>query len=116
MTNVNYAKGYRFERYIANYLRDKDIYVIRAAGSHGTFDLIAIYSGTPHGIQCKLNGKITAKEIIELRRTGERYGIIPYLAFKNGRKTIIQRVTDGTRFSLKQFVEHVKSVRLCTTY
>ena len=116
MTNVYYAKGYRFERYIANYLRDKDIYVIRAAGSHGTFDLIAIYSGIPHGIQCKLNGKITTKEIIELRRTGERYGIIPYIAFKSNRKTIIQRVTDGTRFSLKQFAEHVIYYRPWTTY
>jgi hypothetical protein len=54
MPNRNYESGRRFEYKIANELRADGHMILRTAGSHGAFDLVAI---SPEGevglIQCK---------------------------------------------------------------
>lgn len=50
-----YKKGVAFERRIKYWLEEKGYYVIRSAGSHGIFDLIAIPKNRMeiYGIQLK---------------------------------------------------------------
>ena len=115
MTNVNYIKGRAFENYVANYLRRNGFYVIRAAGSHGVYDLVAIRNGIAYGIQCKTNGRLSRKELIRILETSERYGIIPFLAFRNNKRVKIANLITSECMTLKQFVESVKSEQLCTT-
>lgn len=55
MANKYYAAGRRFEWELAKHLRTKGLNVIRAAGSHGAFDLIAYTDHQkPDFIQCKV--------------------------------------------------------------
>jgi len=105
VTNKAYRKGYRFEIYVANYLRRNGFYVIRAAGSHGIFDLIAIYHGCIYGIQCKTNGRLLRKELIEIVKTAEKHGIIPFLAFRDGRRVKLVNLITSECVTLKQFVQ-----------
>lgn len=42
MGNKNYETGYRFENRVRHWLKDRGYYVIRAYGSKGTFDLVAV--------------------------------------------------------------------------
>lgn len=65
----NYVKGRNFEYRVQNYLRKKGYYVIRAYGSKGMYDLIAIPPSNdkeihnyPLMIQCKTNGYIKPLE------------------------------------------------------
>lgn len=54
MPNKNYLKGVRFERERKKYWEDLGSMVLRTAGSHGAFDLVAIDSvGCCYLIQCK---------------------------------------------------------------
>ena len=80
---TQYQRGYRFEREVMRKLINDGYFVIRAAGSHGVFDLIAIRGFDVKGIQCKLNGKITNEEINKMKYYGEKYGILPMLAWKD---------------------------------
>jgi len=109
MTNVNYVKGRACENYVANYLRRNGFYVVRSAGSHGVYDLVAICHGRVFGIQCKTNGQLSRKELIKIVETSERYGIIPFLAFRNNRRVKIVNLITSECMTLKQFVESVKN-------
>lgn len=69
MASKNYQIGRRFEYRVQNYLRKKGYYVIRAYGSKGMYDLIAIPPNNdkdmhnyPLMIQCKTNGYIKPAE------------------------------------------------------
>lgn len=61
-------------------------YAVRAAGSKGVFDVIAIDRGKVIGIQCKRDGKLLKKERIEMLLVAREYGIIPLLAYMHKRK------------------------------
>lgn len=63
MPNKNYESGRRYEYALAKELRAARWDVIRASGSHGKFDLIAVSQDKPHTvmlIQCK----VTASETV----------------------------------------------------
>jgi len=68
MASKNYVKGRNFEYRVSNYLRKKGYYVIRAYGSKGLYDLLAIpptndkMHNYPLMIQCKTNGYIKPSE------------------------------------------------------
>jgi len=71
LSNKNYVKGRTFEYRTQNFLRKKGYYVIRAYGSKGLYDLIAVPSRTitkyqypklPLLIQCKYNGYVPPGE------------------------------------------------------
>jgi|Deesub1362B_J571_1020462.scaffolds.fasta_scaffold00898_1 Holliday junction resolvase len=86
---MRYTKGRNFEYSIKKKLEDQGYYVCRSAGSHGAFDLIAIKNGVPWGIQCKASERVSKTELEKLREIGRKYGIIPCIAKKNGRRHVV---------------------------
>lgn len=87
--NNNYARGAQFERKVKDYLESKGFYAVRAAGSHGLTDVIAIaplkYLLEDMGavilfIQCK-TGKATMSKAdrIKLHDEAIRHSALPYL-------------------------------------
>lgn len=65
MKNRNYVKGRRLEYEVKQYLMQKGWFVVRSAGSHSPFDLIAIKDGVVSLIQCK-NSKINSINPIQI--------------------------------------------------
>lgn len=64
MPNKNYRKGVRVERMFKKTLEDSGVEVYRTAGSHGTYDLIAVYKDSVSFIQMKAGETgISAKEL-----------------------------------------------------
>lgn len=64
-----YKRGTAFERRIQHWLEGKGYLVIRSAGSHGIFDLIAISSSKIFGIQLKAyNENLYGKELDGFRK------------------------------------------------
>lgn len=68
---TNYAVGRRFEYERMKAYRLLGATVLRTAGSHGPFDIIAIYpNGYAHFIQCKVvDSEAAAKRLIEEFKT-----------------------------------------------
>ena len=66
MVNTHYRKGYVFELKIKHSLESKGFYVVKSAGSHGLFDLIAFDKSISLGLQLKNNCKVSKKEKDEL--------------------------------------------------
>lgn len=63
MTLTNRQRGDYFERQVKATLEAYGWVVIRAAGSHGPFDLVAMRRGnTPTLVECKLSGRIDPAE------------------------------------------------------
>jgi len=89
MSGKSYKKGYRFEREIFNLFSSAGFYVIRSAGSHGTFDLIAIKDGVVFGIQCKYNNHLNKREEMATKVAFKQYGIIPLYAFRKPREPLV---------------------------
>lgn len=55
MTNSNYVSGRRFEYQVKDEYEESGYTVIRASGSHGPYDLVALHpSGQVILIQCKV--------------------------------------------------------------
>jgi Holliday junction resolvase len=60
---TNYVKGRTFEYKIATFFRRRGYFVVRAAGSHGPADLVAMKKGRrPLFIQCKKGSATVGKE------------------------------------------------------
>lgn len=72
----NYRRGADYERKIRDLLTGRGFFVIRAAGSHGICDLIALRSGwCPVLVQCKCGAaRVSAKDGAELARLAHRVG------------------------------------------
>lgn len=105
MSNKNYIKGRTFEYRIQNYLRGKGYYVIRAYGSKGVYDLIAVpptnhlsiapfceWQNQPLGIQCKTNGYIPPKERARFKDIIKKWQLWSILAYREGRKLIFKDI------------------------
>lgn len=65
MTNRNYRRGRALEYRIKKWLEERGFRVIRASGSHGEYDLVAISDKEVVFIQCKLNQRC---KLIECER------------------------------------------------
>jgi len=89
---MSYAKGRRFEYRAKEKLEKAGFYVMRSAGSHGVFDLLAVKPGVVLGVQCKENGRLTKAEFKEIMTTAERYGITPILAYKENRTVVFREL------------------------
>lgn len=79
MGNNNYVRGAAFERQVKAYLEAQGWFAIRAAGSHGLVDVLAI---TPTGsvcfIQCKTGkAKMSKQDKMDLDALASKYGAIP---------------------------------------
>jgi len=100
MVYTNYHRGRNFEYRVKKYLEEKGYFVVRSAGSHGIFDLIAIekldygvsYDNFVYGIQCRVDGKVKKEEIEEMKKIYENFGIIPIIAFRDGKKLAFKNV------------------------
>jgi Holliday junction resolvase len=96
--NKNYVRGRAFEYKIATFMRRKGYFVIRAAGSHGVSDLVAMKKGEkPLLIQCKtgVTQGLTADEHNALLNTAISSGGVPILAFKPEKGPIVFFVLIG---------------------
>jgi Holliday junction resolvase len=86
MTNTSRAAGDYLERQTREALRAHGWIVVRAAGSHGIADLVALRAGnTPLLVSCKTNGKIGPQERTELVETAQRAGARPICAYRRQR-------------------------------
>ncbi len=103
--NARYRKGYRFEMAIYHKFKNAGYFVIRSAGSHGEFDIIAIKDGRILGIQCKYDGRLTKAELERIKETAIKYGILPYLAFAKNRRYYIKNLLADLTYPLNLFLE-----------
>jgi len=110
--NRNYQKGYRFERRIFSYFSNNGFYCVRSAGSHGVFDILAVYRGRIFGVQCKYDGRITKRERERITETAAEHEIIPLLAFVKNRRTWIKRLDTGDEYRINAFIADVKNGKI----
>lgn len=94
---THYQRGARFERAVAARLDFDGYLVLRAAGSHGVADLVAIKPGEVVLVQCKISGIISIAEWNRFYETASRAGALPVLAFKPKRGVYAYHVLCGTR-------------------
>lgn len=106
MGNNHYARGAAFERKVKEYLEVAGYYAVRAAGSHGLTDIIAVHpmtyrkrnkNGKTLFIQCK-TGKATMskKDRNSLYDLATQYGATPLLAQPDGSSIIFYEINpDG---------------------
>ena len=88
-------KGTRFERKVKDFLVEQGFFAVRAAGSHGVYDIVAVkkFSGRTVvlGVQCKHDGKLPCSERDAVQKCAETHGIVPVLAYPTrvGRRSLI---------------------------
>jgi Holliday junction resolvase len=84
---TQYQRGYRFELLVKKKWEDRGYWVIRAAGSHGKADLVAlIHDGDQclvYLVQCKLKGVISLQDREELAKLANDLHCTAVLAYKN---------------------------------
>ena len=81
MALTNRQRGDYFERTTRDALEHYGWYVVRAGGSLGVADLVALRAGDkPLLVSCKLNGRIDPAEREQLHTTARRAGARPLVA------------------------------------
>jgi Holliday junction resolvase len=94
---TNGRRGTDFERKVADALTTDGYLVIRAAGSHGAADLVAVKTGQVLFVQCKLNGRCDPPEWNEFHRLAMSVGALPIIAYRPGRQGIAYRKVTGPK-------------------
>jgi hypothetical protein len=85
MPNANYLRGRKFEWQVKKDLEGQGYHVIRASGSHGVFDLVAIGPGySIRLIQCKVTKTPTAAMIKKLKQELKQTTPITSIAVSDG--------------------------------
>lgn len=101
----NYNKGRSFEYRVKKMYEAAGWFVIRAAGSKGVADLVAIAPEGKeiHFIQCKKHGRISRDELDKLIAKAYTYSAVPILAVQGAGKGVVLHVVriDGTCYSYK---------------
>lgn len=80
---TQYERGSNFERRVKKEMEARGFFVVRAAGSHGPADLVAIGNDKIILISCKLTGKMTRNDLhglLALRWTHK--DVVLRMAFK----------------------------------
>jgi hypothetical protein len=91
MPNAKYRAGRDLEYAAAKDLEANGYLIIRAAGSHGLADLIAFKPGEVLIVQCKLDGKMTARQRSDL------YGLAFMIPGRAGLPLIARWESTGPR-------------------
>lgn len=91
---THYRRGYTFETAIRADLESDGYWTIRAAGSHGLADVIAIKPGQTLAVQAKL-GPMPHDEWNALYRLCTEFGMVPLVADKPKRGQIRYRRITG---------------------
>lgn len=76
----NATRGIYLERRVAEILSARGWYTIRAAGSHGIADVVALRRGESVLVQCKTGGVIGGTEWNRLHDLAEVLGAVPVVA------------------------------------
>lgn len=94
---TNYTIGARFEYKTATYFRRHNYFVIRAAGSHGPADLVAVKKGyATLLIQCKRGQEdVVVDERNHLYVAAQQAGAVPITACSVGRAPTVYRCLTG---------------------
>ena len=74
-----YRKGREHENKVQKLLEKEGYYVVRAAGSKGIVDLLAVEPMNVLFVQCRKSSKMTPAERAELVETAQLYGGVPIL-------------------------------------
>jgi Holliday junction resolvase len=101
----NKRRGTAFENRVKKHLEEQGWFVLRAAGSHGCADLVAISPDEVCFVQAKLGGPgaMPPAEWNELYQTAIRYGGVPVIVHppKRGKlaylRMLDEKVDRGTR-------------------
>ena len=96
---TNKARGSAFERKVAAELTADGYLVIRAAGSHGAADLVAVKPGQVLFVQVKLGGAgaCSPAEWNEFFRLASSVAALPILAYRPGRQGVAYWLVTGAK-------------------
>lgn len=96
---TNKARGTAFERKVAEKLTTDGYLIIRAAGSHGAADLVAVKTGQVLFVQVKLGGAgaCSPAEWNEFFRLATSVGALPILAYRPGRQGVAYWLVTGSK-------------------
>lgn len=89
---TKYSKGARFENEVKDILVEDDWLVVRAAGSHGIIDVLAVKYGVIWGIQCREGGYITPDERKEIIALARKHKATPIVASKQKGDYVFEEV------------------------
>jgi Holliday junction resolvase len=95
----NRQRGDYLERQCRAVLVSHGWWVIRAAGSHGVADLVAMRRGqTPLAVSCKLDGRVGPAERAALRQVADMAHVVPVIASRKRPGWVLLEVLgrDGT--------------------
>lgn len=91
--NKNYRKGYVFENRLVNDLKKQGCqFVVRTAGSHSQYDIVAIKDETLFLIQCKAN-ELRPSELKKLKESFTQFETltpVQLVAYKKGSKRVLE--------------------------
>ena len=99
---TNYGKGARFENDVKRDLERRGFVVIRAAGSHGEADLVALAAGKDTlFVQCKYDGRLDPEPWNQHFDESLKAGAVAILAWRgwrgNMRAGIVYKVLVGRK-------------------
>lgn len=110
MANANYLKGRQFEYEVMHKLKEGGYECVRASGSHGMFDIVAMKNDKTRLIQCKVGASISLGELRELVAWGRENKRSVEVWHKVPRKYVEISIVDPSmpmplrnRISLKDF-------------
>jgi len=83
-----YAKGAYYERQLKHKLEKEGWFVVRAAGSKGIIDLLAVRKGESMGIQVKKGKRLTLTERKALEELRKASGIKIFVVYFCGRQKV----------------------------
>jgi Holliday junction resolvase len=92
---TSYSKGRRFEYRVKKHLVETGWVVFRSSGSHGVADLVALRAGEVWLVQCRVNGYMAPVERIGFVEVARELGVVPVIAYREGRTLVIEEVRDG---------------------
>lgn len=88
---TNYSRGVSLERAVAERLRREGWLAVRAAGSHGVADVVALLLGqAPRLIQCKIDGYLVPAERRSLLEAAAAAGAEPVVAWRGPGRSGLQ--------------------------
>jgi len=87
-----YAIGARLENTTKDILLEDDWVAVRAAGSHGIIDVIAIKRGIVWFIQCRKGGNLALEERKELVALAKKHGAISILVYKTKEGIVFKEI------------------------
>ena len=90
LPNKRYVAGSNFERRVKKEYAARGWLSIRAAGSHGIVDVVAVKGGIIELVQCKTGGVISTEDLMELINAAEIAGGTAKVAYRVGRKLFIK--------------------------